>query len=132
MATSPQFVTTPKIGLADVVTANTARDGTGTIVTAFTAGASGARVEEVVLKATADPADSTVTMFIDITGSAGWDIYDEFDIGNPAAGSTTVESYRVSRTYDNLVLPAGAKIGFAITVALTSGEIRAWVFGGDF
>lgn len=132
MASSPVFTGTPKIGVADVVTANTGRDGSGTIVTAFTAGASGARVEEVVIKATSDPADSIVTMFVDVTGSAGWDIFDEFDLDNPAAASTTVTSYRYSRTYDNLVLPAGAKIGFAITVALTAGEMRCWVLGGDF
>lgn len=132
MATTPQFTTTPKIGVAAVSTANTARDGSGTIVTAFTAGASGARVEEVVIKATGDPADSIVTMFIDETGSAGWRIFDEFDIGNPTAGSTTVVAYREPRLYANLVLPAGAKIGFAITVALTSGEIKAWCLGGDF
>lgn len=130
MASTPQFVTTPKIGVNDVSTANTARDGSGTIETIFTAGSSGSRVEEIVLKATADPADSTVVIFLH--DGSNYFVYDEFDIGNPAAASTTVESYRTSRTYENLVLPSGWSVRASITVALTSGVINVFCFGGDF
>lgn len=130
MGTSPQFTSTPNLGYASVSTANTARDGSGTIVDAFTAGASGARVERVVLKATDNPADSVVTMFI--YDGSGYRLYDEFDLGDPAAASTTAEGYRTSRAYEDLILEAGQKIAFAITVALTGGVINAFVHGGDF
>jgi hypothetical protein len=130
MATAPQFTDTPKLGFAAVSTANTNRDGTGTIVDAFTAGASGARVERVVIKATDDPADSIVTMFID--QGSGYKLYDEFDLGDPADATTTVEGYRTSRAYEDLMLEAGDKVAFAITVAPTGGVLNCWVHGGDF
>lgn len=130
MATTPQFVSTPHIGVNDVSTANTARDGSGTIETIFTAGSNGSRVEEIVLKATADPADSTVVIFLH--DGSNYFVFDEFDIGNPAAASTTVESYRTSRTYENLVLANGWSIRASITVALTSGVINVFCLGGDF
>lgn len=131
MAADPVFTATPNYQCVDVSTANTARDGSGTIATGWTAGASGGIVNKVVLKATADPADSCVTMFLD-DGGGNWDIFDEFDLGDPAAGSNTLPSYWVSRTFEDLVLGAGDLVGFAITVALTSGIIKAHTFGGNF
>ena len=130
MATSPQFITTPKIGAASVSTANTNRDGTGTIATVFTAGASGSKIEEVVVQATNDPADSTITLFI-YDGANYW-LFDEIDIGNPAAASTTVAGYRTYKTYENLVLPTGYSLRAAITVALTAGVANVFALGGDF
>lgn len=128
--TEPVFAKTPICKVAAVSTANTNRDGTGTIVDILTAGSDGCRVEEIVVKATADPADSIVTIFIH-NGSAYF-IWDEFDLGNPAAGSATVESYRAARTYDNLVLESGYKVAAAITATLTAGSVNVWVLGGSF
>ncbi|MFY8165200.1 MAG: hypothetical protein ACOVJ8_01330 [Sediminibacterium sp.] len=45
--TTPIFVLTPNTSTATIDAANTARDGSGTLVTAFTAGASGSRVDFV-------------------------------------------------------------------------------------
>ena len=130
MASTPAFTATPKIGVASVSTANTARDGSGTIATVLTAGSNGTKVEEVVVVATADPADSTVTLFLH-DGSNFW-YFDEFDLGNPAAASTTVAPYRTYRLYDNLVLPSGWTLRAAITVALTAGVVNVFALGGDF
>lgn len=130
MASSPSFAATPGTEAASVSTANTGRDGTGTIATILTAGASGTRIEEIVIKADGDPADSTVVFYLH-DGSA-YHVFDEWDIGNPAAGSTTVASYREARTYDNLVLPTGWSLRASITVALTSGVIQVIPLAGDF
>jgi len=43
--TSPIFTLTPKAATANIAAANTARDGSGTLVTLFTAGANGSRVD---------------------------------------------------------------------------------------
>lgn len=130
MASTPAFAVTPRIGFAAVSTANTARDGSGTIVDALTGVAAGTRIERVVLQTTGDPADSIVTMFL-YNGSA-YQLFDEFDLGNPAAASTTVAGYRVERAYSDLILPSSSwKVAFAITVALTAGQINAFVFGAD-
>lgn len=130
MATRPAFAATPLIGFGAVSTANTNRDGTGTIVDVVTAGASGAKIEQLVLKATGDPADSVVTIFLDTGG--GYKLYDEVDLGDPAAASTTVAGARFTKAYDDLVLGAGHKLGAAITVALTSGVINVWAHGGHY
>lgn len=130
MAADPVFTAIPKIGVASVSTANTGRDGTGTIATVFTAGASGSRIDEIVLKSTGDPADSVVTLFLH-DGAAFW-LFDEVDLGDPAAGSTTVSAYRLGKTYENLVLPTGWSLRAAITVAPTAGVVNVVALGGDF
>jgi len=130
MAAAPVFATTPRLGFAAVSTANTNRDGTGTIADALTAVAAGTRIERVVLQATGDPADSVVTMFL-YDGST-YRLFDEFDLGNPAAASTTVPGFRAEKAYSDIVLPSASwKVAFAITVALSSGAIDAFVFGAD-
>ena len=130
MSSSPQFAATPAIGVASVSTANTNRDGTGTIATVLTAGSEGSRVDEIVVQATGDPADSIVTIFLH-DGSNFW-LRDEFDLGNPAAASATAAGFQVSRTYENLVLPSGWSIRAAITAAPTSGVVNVFAHGGHF
>ena len=135
MASSPAFIMTPRIGAVAVSTANTGRDGTGTIATVLTAAAAtatstgGTRILKIVLQATADPADCVVTLFLH-DGAAYW-LFDEVDLGNPDPASTTVPAYRVARPYANLVLPAGWSLRAAITVALTAGVVNVIALGGD-
>jgi hypothetical protein len=131
MASTPAFTTTPRIGRASVSTANTARDGTGTIVDVITGASTGTKIVEVVIKSSAQPAASVVTLFL-TDGTATY-ILDEVALGTPAAGSTTVASYRSTVLYQNLVLPnASWKLQAAVTVAPTSGVINVVAFGGDF
>lgn len=130
MAVAPAYAATPRVGFGSVSTANTGRDGTGTIVDVLTGGSSGTKINEVTLQATGDPADSSVTIFL--YDGTSYRLFDEFDLGNPAAASTTVAGYRITRTYENLVLPSNSwKLAAAITVALTSGAVNVFAFGGD-
>lgn len=127
----PRFAVEPYDDVGAVETANTGRDGTGTIVDFWVPDSTyGGKLEEIVLQATGDPADSIVTIFL--YKPSTYYIYDEFDIGNPAAASTTVSGYRIARTYENLVLKGGHKMGAAITVALTAGKINVFGFGGNY
>ncbi|MDR7492239.1 MAG: hypothetical protein QN122_12420 [Armatimonadota bacterium] len=130
MASAPQFAATPRVGVASVSVANTNRDGTGTIATVLTAGANGSKIEEVVIKATGDPADCTVVFYLH-DGTTAY-AFDEWDIGNPAAPSATVASYREARCYENLVLPNGWSLRASITAAPTSGVVNVIALGGDF
>lgn len=126
----PSFAIVPRIGVAAVSTANTARDGTGTIVDIIVGVAAGTKVTKIDIQATGDPADSIVTLFIH--NGTTFFCFDEIDLGNPAAASTTVSGFRASRYYTDLVLPSASwKIGAAITVALTSGVINVFAFGAD-
>lgn len=130
MATSPLYAATPHNAAGSLTTGNLNRDGTGAIVVIFTAGANGSKINEITVKATAQPADSTVVFYL-YDGTTFW-VYDEWDIGAPAAGSATVASYRETRTYTNLVLMTTWSLRASVTVTPTSGTIRAHAFGGDF
>lgn len=130
MATTPAFTATPRIGVASVSTANTARDGTGTIVSVLTAGANGTRISSITIKATNDPADCMLLLFLH-DGSNFW-VFDEIDLGNPAAATTTSEAYRVNTTYSDLILPTGWSLQASVTVAPTAGVINVFAHGGDY
>lgn len=134
MAGTPAFASAPRILAAAVSTANTARDGTGTIATLTgaswtSAPAAGTKVTSVAVVATGDPADSIVNLFIH-DGTTAW-YFDSFDLGNPAAASTTVDTYRASKTYADLVLPSGYTLRASITVALTAGVCNVFAMAGD-
>lgn len=131
MATAPAFIDAPRIGVGAVDTAQTARAaGTSTnVVDILTAGANGTRILEVVVKADDDPADSCVVLWIH-NGSTNY-AFDEIDLGNPAAGSATVASYRGTTTYSNLVLPNGYKLQASITATPTAGDVVVFALGGD-
>lgn len=130
MAANPSFASTPRIGVGAVSTANTNRDGTGTIVDVITGAAAGTKVFEVVTQATNDPADCTIMLFLN-DGTTNW-LFDEIDIGNPTAASATQIGDRQSRSYANLVLPSNTwKLRAAITAAPTAGVVNVFAFAGD-
>jgi hypothetical protein len=134
MAAAPGFAATPRAAVGAVSAANTARDGTGTIVTVFTAGSSGSLVETIVAKATGDPADSIVNIFLH-DGTTAFLVH-AFDLGDPAAASTTVDSFRgvidcTAETPGGWRLPTGWSVRASITVAPTAGVVNVLVLGGD-
>jgi hypothetical protein len=130
MADTPAFASVPRLGVAAVSTANTARDGTGTIVDILVGVAAGTRIDRVVLQATGDPADSVVTLFVH--NGTSYFLFDEVDLGNPGPASTTVPGFRFEKAYYDLVLPSASfKLAAAITVALTAGVMNVWAMGAD-
>lgn len=64
MASAAQYVGTPKNTGATISTANTARDGTGTLGTVYTAGSSGSRIDSIVVQATATTTAGMIRFFI--------------------------------------------------------------------
>lgn len=131
MATAPNFINTPRVGIGSLSTGQTARtSGTTTdVVDVLSAGSNGTRILEIVVKSDNDPADSVVCFWLH-NGSTNY-LFDEMDIGNPAAGSTTVTAYRNTVTYSNLVIPSGWKLQASITVTPTAGSVLVEAFGGD-
>lgn len=130
--TNPIFPKQAAVGAVSVSTANTNRDGTGTIATVITAGADGTAIEELVVKADGNPADSAIVWYLVLDSGPTFHVYDEWDIGDPAAGSATVASYRESRLTPNLKLPSGWSLRASITAAPTSGVVKCIALGGDY
>lgn len=63
MATAANFVSTPRFEIGNLVTANTLFDGTGTLATLFTAGASGSLVNSIELTTRATQATAVAIRF---------------------------------------------------------------------
>lgn len=64
MAANPNFAATPKLGVATISTANTLRDGTGTLGTVLTAGANGTRIRRIEIQATGVTTAGMVRLFL--------------------------------------------------------------------
>lgn len=131
MATQPLFVSDLRLGIAAVSSANTNRDGTGTIVDIIPGvAAPGSKIERIVAQATGDPADSVLTLFLH--NGTSWFLFDEIDLSNPVAASTILPAFRAERKYEEIYLPnASHKIGAAITVAPTAGVVNVFAWVGD-
>ena len=129
MASSPAFVSTPRIGRVSLSTANTATDGTGTINDLITGVAAGTRVLSINVQGTATTVAALVNIFL--WDGTQWDLFDQITI-SATTGSNTAKSYRLVTAYTDLVLPSAShKLGATITVAPTTGTVRVSAWGGD-
>lgn len=107
MATTPQFATTPRIAIGQLSSANTNRDGTGTLVSIMSGVNAGTKVQEVVVQATATTTAGMVRLYLnDGTNNR---LFDEVVVSAITVGAST-SGFRVAKTYDNLTLPSASWI----------------------
>jgi hypothetical protein len=127
MATSPNFASTVQIGVGSLSTADTARTGTPTnVVTIFTAGASGSRIDEVNIIATGTTTAGVVRLWI-FTGSVYY-LFEEILV-SAITPSTTLATFNTTITFNNLMLPAGHSLRATTN---NSEGFNVIAFGGDF
>lgn len=132
MSATPAYWSNRRMGRAVLSAATTDKTGATTtnIVDILTGVAAGTEVTELQVKADGDPADCLILIFIH--NGTNYILYTEIDIGNPAAGSTTVAAYEETRYYTGLFLPSASfKVAAAITVVPTAGSVAVWASGGD-
>lgn len=133
MASTAQYATTPKNGVAQVSVANTNRDGTGTLSTVFTAGASGSRLDALVVQATSTTTAGIVRFFISNDGGTTKRLVGEVAV-TAATPSATVLAFSTTVTSgfmaNGLVLQANAILYASTHNAETFNIIP--VFAGDF
>ena len=126
MADNPTFAVTPRIATVNIATANTNRDGTGTIATLITGAATGTRVAEIVIKARATTTAGQVRVFLH--DGTNFFLHDEIAVA-AATPSGSVQSVRVSTRYDNLVLPSAS---WSVRVSTHNAEsIDVTALGAD-
>lgn len=126
MATDPQFAATPGLEHGQVSTANTNRDGTGTIATILTAGSNGTKIEEITVQATGTTTAGMVRLYLH--DGTNVRLFDEFAV-TAVTPSATVAAWRMTRTYANLVLPTG----WSLRASTHNGEtFNVECFAGDF
>lgn len=102
MALEPQFAVTPRIGTVNIATANTNRDGTGTVATLITGASTGTRIAEIVIKARVTTTAGQVRVFLH--DGTNFFFFDEIAVA-AATPSNSVQATRASTSYANLVLP---------------------------
>lgn len=105
MAANPSFAATPRLAAVNVATANTNRDGTGTVATLITGASTGTRVAEIVVQARVTTTAGMVRVFL--YDGTTYRLFDEIAIA-AATVSASVKGTRVSTTYSNLILPSAS------------------------
>ena len=128
------FPLTPKIGFGNVTTANVAKDGTGTVVLIFTAGANGARLDSIKAKAAGTNTASVARFFInngsDPTTATNNILFAEISL--PATTLSEVAALTEAVVMEmNIALPAGYRIYVTIGTTVATN----WAFtavGGDY
>lgn len=122
--TKPIFSGNPIIAWGTIATANTAKDGTGTVVTVFTADATnGGRIEKIKVRAAGTNVATALRVFIN-NGStnataANNSLYTEATIA--ATTLSEVAALADNEIPLNLALPAGHKINITIGTTVAAG-----------
>jgi hypothetical protein len=127
MAASPSFIATPKSWRGRATVANTARDGTGTIVDIVTPGASGSIVEHVELAAEVTTTAGMLRFFLH--DGATYRLIKEIPMTAVTASGSVPAWSDVWSPVGGLIVPTGWKFAFAINNAeATTAHAR----GGDY
>ena len=104
MATTAQYASTVRTAQAQVSTANTNRNGTGTIVTVFTAGSNGSRIDDIYITATATTTAGVVRLFLN-DGTNTY-LFEEILV-TAITPSTTVQVFQSVQLNLSLILANG-------------------------
>jgi len=132
MANQAQYVNTPKMGVGQVSTANTNRDGTGTIATIFTAGSSGSRIDAINLKAVGTTTAGMIRLFIHDGTNAR--LLTEVPV-TALTPSATVPAWEAQLNTNTMtqVLPIILPTGYSLRASTNNAEtFNVIAAGGDF
>lgn len=136
--TDPIHTKAPDIqwSAAAIAAANTAKDGTGTVTTVFTADATnGGFVSELVFKPTGANTNATVARAFINNGSTNTVVANNSfvkDITLPAITNSEVAAQNDYIMPINRALPAGYKINVTLGTAPSAGGWQVTVFGGKY
>lgn len=127
MAVTAQYASVPKSPTVALTTSNANRDGvTGTYATLLTAGASGSRVDRIVIKALAATTAGQVRIFV------GTGLIKELYIPTTATPSTTLPSYSTEYVFENGLILAASTVLKLNTEGGTNSFMVTILSGGDF
>lgn len=131
--TSPIFPLTPVVSWGTVTTANTAKDGTGTVVTVYTAGANGGRVDYLKIRALGTNVATVLRVFVNNGSTNATAANNSLLVDMTIAATTNSE---VAQLLDNVLtldlsLPAGYKLNVTIGTTVSAG-LAVTAVGGDY
>jgi hypothetical protein len=142
--TQPIFPLTPKVEWGTVTTANTAKDGTGTVVTVFTAGADGSRIDQIKVRALGTNVATVIRFFVN-NGSTNATAANNSLVHDATIAATTNSETAALVDNDIMIqkdggnrseppipyLPAGHKINITIGTTVAAG-LQITVWGADY
>lgn len=133
-STTPIFVKQPDVAWSTVITtANTAMDGTGTVLTCFTAGADGSFINRLAVRPLGTNVASALRVFIN-NGSTNATAANNallVDITLPATTASNNTGLNPVDVPLNIALPAGYKLNCTIGTSIAAG-INVIALGGDY
>jgi hypothetical protein len=133
--TLPIFTNVPEISwTGNITAANTAKDGTGTVLTGFTADATdGSFVQRVIAKPAGTNVASLARVFINNGSSNGTAANNSYfmDIDLPATTLSETATMAFIERAINIALPAGYKLNVVLATAVAAGWTFSFV-GGDY
>lgn len=137
MANNPLFVGVPNVGSARVAAANTASDGSGTLITLFTSGTNGSRLDRITVRnAQASAAASSimvVRVFVTDTSGSNPRLYAEQALAAATRSASVIGANTTINFLGGLVLAAGQIVKVCQSVyAGVQDQNDFTAEGGDF
>lgn len=132
MSTTANYAATPNLGLAAISTANTNRDGTGTIGTVLTAGASGSRIDAVMLKATGTTTAGMIRLFVH-NGTTAYLLNEIPVLANTPSSTAPAWEVQLNGSTMSQLFPIILPTGYSLRAATNNAEtFNVLAVGGDF
>lgn len=131
--TAPIFSKAGKINWGDISAANTAKDGTGTVVPIFTAGADGSLLKKVSVNAKGTNVATVLRLWVN-NGSTNATAANNTLLGSYTIAATTLSEVAALAILDitlDIALPAGYVINATIGTAVAAG-LHVVGIGGDY
>lgn len=135
MAVDPAFASIVNIGAALLGNAETSLTVPTTTSTIVTAGANGAKIEEVVVHAaTTSLTPTTVAglVYLFIFDTTNYRLFDTLPVTVVTANATTTPPFRLSRTYTNLFLKGTWSLRASNSIAGNANLLVVTALGGDY
>lgn len=141
--TIPIFPVTPNVSWGNLAAANTAKDGTGTVTTVFTAGTNGSKIDQIKVRALGTNVATVLRFFVN-NGSSNATATNNSLIHEVTVAATTLSEVAALTDNDITItknsgevicpipyLPAGYKINCTIGTAVAAG-LQVTVHGANY
>lgn len=131
--TEPIYSLVPNVGWGVIDTANTAKDGTGTVVTIFTAGSEGGRVESIKVRSKGTNVATVLRIWLN-NGSTNATAGNNTLIMEATISATTVSEVAAQPDLEIPIfksIPNGHKINITIGTSVAAG-LHVTAFGGNY
>lgn len=129
MAADPAFASTVRTGAALLGAAETSLTVPTTTSTIITAGASGTKIEEIVVEAVGTTVAGLVYVFLH--DGTTYHLFDTIAV-TAVTASTTVSPFRASNRYVNLWFPTTWSLRCSQSIAGNASLLKLSAFGGDY